>query len=159
RRGRTVRVLRPQQPFLLSIPGNIRGLLAYRTMLGAMTAALVKLRYRQSVLGWMWAILQPLTLMLLYAVIFAHAVRHDELPVPFPLFIMAGVLPWSFCATAVSTAVRGMTMHAQLIGKVYFPREVLPLSYVAAAFFDILVAVVLLAVMMPFDGVGLTWQS
>jgi lipopolysaccharide transport system permease protein len=113
-----------------------------------MTATRLKIRYRQSVLGWLWAVLQPLSLMVLYAVIFSHALAYDTASMPFPLFLMAGLLPWSFCSTALSTAATGMLTHHSLMAKVYFPREIVPLSYVAAALFDLVISSLLLLAMM-----------
>ena len=113
-----------------------------------MTATRLKIRYRQSALGWLWAVLQPLALMVLYAAIFSHAIGYDTAPMPYPLFLMAGLLPWSFCSTALSTAAAGMLTHLSLMAKVYFPREIVPLSYVAAALFDLVIASFLLMAMM-----------
>jgi len=146
---------------LASVAGDLRSLASYRDLLSVMTATRLKIRYRQSVLGWLWAVLQPLALMVLYAAIFSHAVGYDTAPVPYPLFLMAGLLPWSFCSTALSTATTGMLTHHSLMAKVYFPREIVPLSYVAAALFDLAIASLLLLAMMliyhvPISPVALT---
>lgn len=142
------KVIRPERPFLASVPDDLKSLVSYRDLLGAMTATRLRIRYRQSVLGWLWAILQPLALMALYAAIFSHAIGFDTAPVPYPVFLLAGLLPWSFCSTALSTATTGMLSHHSLMAKVYFPREIVPLSYVAAALFDLVIAFLLLLAMM-----------
>jgi lipopolysaccharide transport system permease protein len=142
------KVIRRERPFLASVPGDLKSLASYRNLFKVMTATRLKIRYRQSVLGWLWAVLQPLSLMVLYAVIFSHALAYDTAPMPFPLFLMAGLLPWSFCSTALSTAATGMLTHHSLMAKVYFPREIVPLSYVAAALFDLVIASLLLLAMM-----------
>ena len=121
-----------------------------------MTATRLKIRYRQSVLGWLWAVLQPLALMVLYSAIFSHAIGYEISAVPYPLFLMAGLLPWSFCSTALSTAASGMLSHHSLMTKVYFPREIVPLSYVAAALFDLVIASLLLMAMMLFFGLQIS---
>jgi lipopolysaccharide transport system permease protein len=113
-----------------------------------MTATRLKIRYRQSLLGWLWAVLQPLALMVLYVAIFSHIMGYDTASMPYPLFLTAGLLPWSFCSTALSTAATGMLAHHSLMAKVYFPREIVPLSYVAAALFDLVIASLLLLAMM-----------
>jgi lipopolysaccharide transport system permease protein len=144
-------VIRPTRPFFESVPDDLASLARYTGLFRAMTATRMKIRYRQSVLGWLWAVLQPLVLMLLYAAIFSHAVGYATAPVPYPLYVMAGLLPWSFCSTAMSTAAGGMLSHQSLMAKVYFPREIVPLSYVAAALFDFLVALlVLLGMLLPY---------
>jgi lipopolysaccharide transport system permease protein len=142
------KVIRRERPFLASVPGDLRSLASYRNLFSVMTTTRLKIRYRQSVLGWLWAVLQPLALMVLYAAIFSHAVGYDTAPVPYPLFLLAGLLPWSFCSTALSTAATAMLTHNSLMAKVYFPREIVPLSHVAAALFDLMIASLLLLAMM-----------
>ena len=153
------KVIRPARPFLGSVPGDLKLLAGYIGLFRAMTATRLKLRYRQSVLGWLWAVLQPLALMLLYMAVFSRSVGFDTAPLPYPLFVMAGLLPWSFCSTALSTAAGGMLSHQDLMAKVYFPREIVPLSYVAAALFDFLIAFVLLLIMMVAFGLPLLPQA
>lgn len=155
-RPRHTKVIRPTRPWLGSVPGNFRALIAYSGLFRVMVATRLKIRYRNSVLGWLWAVLQPLALMLLYAAIFSHAVGYSTAPTPYPLFVMAGLLPWSFCSTSMSTAAGGMLSHHALMAKVYFPREIVTLSYVAAAAFDFLIALLLLLAMMPFYGVPIS---
>jgi lipopolysaccharide transport system permease protein len=145
---RSRKIIRRERPFLASVPGDLRSLASYRNLFNAMTATRLKIRYRQSVLGWLWAALQPLALMVLYAAIFSHVLGYDTALMPYPLFLAAGLLPWSFCSTALSTAATGMLAHHSLMAKVYFPREIVPLSYVAAALFDLLIASLLLLAMM-----------
>jgi lipopolysaccharide transport system permease protein len=134
-------------------------LFRYGTLVRAMTMTRLKIRYRQSVLGWSWAILHPLVLMVLYAAIFAHAMGYGTAPIPYPLFVMAGILPWSFCATAISTSASGMLSHHALMAKVHFPREIVLLSYVAAASVDFLIALVMLLCIMPLYGLPLTPET
>jgi lipopolysaccharide transport system permease protein len=142
------KVIRRERPLLVSVPGDLKSLVSYHNLFKMMTATRLKIRYRQSTLGWLWAVLQPLSLMMLYAVIFSHALAYDTAPISFPLFLMAGLLPWSFCSTALSTASTGMLTHHSLMAKVYFPREIVPLSYVAAALFDLIIGSLLLLAMM-----------
>jgi lipopolysaccharide transport system permease protein len=153
------KLIRPVRPLIGSIPDDLISLTRYFGLFRALTATRLKLRYRQSVLGWLWAVLQPLALMVVYVAVFSRAAAYDTTPLPYPLFVMAGLLPWSFCATATTTATGGMLSYESLMGKVYFPREIVPLSYVAAALFDFLIAFGLLLVMMPFWGVPLSPQA
>jgi lipopolysaccharide transport system permease protein len=153
-RRRPRKVIRPARPFFGAVLDDFRLLVEYSALLRAMTATRLKIRYRRSVLGWLWAVLQPLALMLLYAAVFAHAAGYDTAPTPYPLFVLAGLLPWSFCSTALSTGVGGMLSHHSLMAKVYFPREIVTLSYVAAALVDFLIAFLLMLAMMPLFGVS-----
>ena len=149
-RPRARKMIRPARPFIGSILTDLLLLLRYTALLRAMTATRLKIRYRQSMLGWLWAVLQPLALMLLYVAVFSNVVTYDTGAVPYPLFITAGLLPWSFCSTALSTAASGMLSHQTLMAKVFFPREIVPLSYVASALFDFLIAFVVMLGMMLF---------
>ncbi len=153
------KVIRPVRPLFGSVSDDLTLLARYFGLFRAMTATRLKLRYRQSVLGWLWAVLQPLALMLVYVAVFSRAAGYHATPSPYPLFVMAGLLPWSFCSTATTTAAGGMLSYQTLMAKVYFPREIVPLSYVAAALFDFLIAFVLLLAMMLFWGLPLSPQA
>ena len=153
------KVIRPVRPLFGSIPGDLRLLAGYFGLFRAMTVTRLKLRYRQSLLGWLWAVLQPLALMLVYVAVFSRVAGYNAAASPYSLFVMAGLLPWSFCSTATTTAAGGMLSHRTLMAKVYFPREIVPLSYVAAALFDFLIAFVLLLAMMLFCGLPLSPQA
>jgi homopolymeric O-antigen transport system permease protein len=118
----------------------------------------IKVRYKQSVLGLGWALLQPLSLMLVYTVIFSLFTKIPSEGIPYPLFVLGGLLPWIFFQTALSSSATGLVSHSQLITKVYFPREILPITYVLASFFDFLIACVILAAMMVWYQVRLTWE-
>lgn len=156
---RPVKVIRPARPLFGSVPEDLRLLARYAGLFRAMAATRLKLRYRQSMLGWFWAVLQPIALVVLYAAVFSHVAAYETAPLPYPLHIMAGLLPWSFCSTALSTAAAGMLSHQALMAKVYFPREIVPLSYVAAALFDLMVALFVLLGMMLWYGLAVPPQA
>jgi lipopolysaccharide transport system permease protein len=129
----------------------------YWDLLLTLTVHRVKVRYKQSVLGLLWAILQPLLLMLIFTVLFsltAPSMATEGLP--YSIFVYAAVLPWTFFSTAVSNGTNSLVSHTQLVTKIWFPREILPLSYVTAALFDFLVASTLLVALMLYHGVAPT---
>jgi homopolymeric O-antigen transport system permease protein len=128
----------------------------YRDLLYTLSVHRLKVRYKQSVLGPSWAVLQPLALMLIYTVIFAGIARVPSEGTPFALFAYCALLPWTFFATALSTATNSLVSHTNLVTKVYFPREILPLTYVIAALVDFLVASVVLGGLMVYYKVSLT---
>ena len=135
---------RPWRPL-----GNIRELAQYADLFLTITEHRIRVRYKQSVLGLAWAILQPVSMMLIFTLVFGRIARVQTDGIPYALFALTGLVLWSFVSTSLSNATHALVAHAQLITKVYFPREILPLSYVAAAVFDFLVGVaVLLGVMM-----------
>ncbi|MDL1972836.1 MAG: ABC transporter permease, partial [Deltaproteobacteria bacterium] len=94
------------------------------------------IRYRQSIIGVLWAILQPLSMMLLFTFIFTYIMPMHITDYPYVLFFYAGLLPWSFFSSSLNYAIPSLTNHYNLITKIYFPREILPLSGVAVAFID-----------------------
>jgi lipopolysaccharide transport system permease protein len=130
----------------------------YRDLLHTLSVHRLRVRYKQSVLGYLWAIVQPVSLMLIYTLIFSRLARVDTGGVPYPLFAFTALLPWTAFATAVSTATGSLVGHAGLVTKVYFPREILPLTYIIAALVDLLTGGVVVAALMVYYGVPLTWH-
>lgn len=107
-------------------------------------------------LGILWAILQPLAVMLIFTFVFSKIARMPSEGAPFAIFAFTALLPWTYFAGAVANATTSLTSHAQFVTKVYFPREILPITYVAAALFDFLVASTLLVPLMIYYRVSLT---
>ena len=128
--------------------GNIRALPQYTDLLRTLTEHRIRVRYKQSVLGLAWAMLQPLAMMVIFTLVFGRIARMPTEGVPYPLFAFTGLVLWSFVSTSLGNATHALVAHAGLITKVYFPREILPLSYIAAALFDLAVASVLLMGML-----------
>lgn len=155
---RRVTKIRPPSVQLSSLGSDLSKLLQYRDLFYTLTVHRIKVRYKQSVLGIAWAVLQPLTLMLIYTVIFSYVAKIQTADTPYALFAFSALLPWTCFATALSNATNGLVSHAQLVTKVYFPREILPLTYVCAALFDFLVASTVLAAMIIYYRVQLTWN-
>jgi lipopolysaccharide transport system permease protein len=147
---RPVRVIRPAPSSIELVVCSLASLWARRSLLIEMTMLRLKVRYRQSVLGWVWAVLQPFLLMVAYTLIFFKVVgvKSDELP--YALFIFSGLVPWTFFSTSVSTATAGIVAHRYLISRIAFPREIVPLSYVLAAFPDLGIGLLMLAAMMSY---------
>lgn len=101
-------------------------------------------------LGVGWAVLQPLLMMVIFAGVFSYLARIPSEGVPYALFAYTALLPWTFFSTAVTNATGSLVSHTQLITKVYFPREILPLTYVIASLFDFLLGLVALAALMTW---------
>lgn len=113
----------------------------------------VKVRYRATVLGAAWAVLQPLLTMGMLALLFGRlGGLQQRVGVPYPLYVYAGVLPWIFFATAVSQGALSLAQSSHLIGKVYFPRLLVPLSAVGAALADFGVSLVVMILLMLYYG-------
>jgi lipopolysaccharide transport system permease protein len=122
------------------LANDLRKLAHYRDLLYTLSVHRIKVRYKQSVLGAAWAVLQPLSLMLVYTLVFSYIAQVRTGGVPYALFAYAALLPWTFFSTALTSATNGLVSHQNLVTKVYFPREILPLTYVFAALFDFAVA-------------------
>lgn len=136
-----------------------RILLSQFDLFWTLTAHRIRVRYKQSMLGWAWAALQPIALMLIFTLVFGRIARMPSDGVPYPVFAYTGLLLWSFLSTALSSGTHALVGHAQLITKVYFPREILPLTYVAAALFDLAVGAVVLAGLLAYLGHPVTWHA
>lgn len=153
---RRVTVIRPPSISLKGLGGDLAKLARYRDLLYTLSVHRVKVRYKQSLLGVSWAVLQPLTLMLIYTVIFSFVARVQTDGLPYALFAFTALLPWTYFSTSLTNATNGLVSHSQLVTKVYFPREILPLTYVFAALFDFLVASLVLAALMAYYRVAPT---
>jgi lipopolysaccharide transport system permease protein len=131
---------------------GLRELYRFRELLLMWTDREIRIRYKQSALGAAWAILQPLCLMLALTVVFSYFAALPSDGVPYPIFSYTALLPWTFFATSISFAVPAMTNNIQLISKIYFPREILPLSSVIVAFVDFLFAsIVFVGLFLYYD--------
>lgn len=131
-------------------------LIHYRDLLYTLTAHRLSVRYKQSVLGPLWAVLQPVCLMVIYTVVFSRIARVPSEGIPYAVFAYAALVPWLCFSTAVSTGTSSLVAHVNLVTKVYFPRVILPLTYVLAALVDLLLASTVLGVLMFFYGIPLT---
>ena len=116
----------------------------------------VKVRYKQSRLGLLWAVIQPLAMMLVFTLMFTFLRTAPSGQVPYPLFAYSALIPWTMFSSALTNACTALTSHAALLTKVYFPREILPLTYIVAALVDMAAASVVLAALMIWFGVPLT---
>ena len=125
-------------------------LFQYRDLLLTLSLHRLKVRYKQSVLGPSWALLQPIALMVIYTVIFSRVVQVSTNGAPYAIFAYSALLPWTFFSTSLSTATNSLVSHFNLVTKVYFPREILPLTYIAAALADFFLASLVLAGLMVY---------
>ncbi len=137
---------------------KLKELWEYRELLYFLTWRDIKVRYRQTALGAAWAILQPLLTMLIFSLFFGRLAKIPSDGLPYPIFALAGLVPWTFFAYGLNQSSNSLVSSASLIKKVYFPRLTIPLSSVLAGAVDFALAFALLLAMMLYYGVGLTWQ-
>lgn len=134
-----------------------RELWRYHELLFFLTWRDVKVRYKQTILGAAWAVLQPLATMIVFAVFLGRMAGVSDQIEHYSLFVFAGMLPWTFFANALSSAGNSVIGNQNLVTKVYFPRLIIPMSAVSAGLVDFAVAFGVLVVMMPFYGVLPGW--
>jgi lipopolysaccharide transport system permease protein len=135
---------------------NLAELWYFRELLYFLTLRDIKVRYKQTLMGLAWVIIQPLTTMLIFTLVFNRFVRLDAGPLPYPLFALSGLLLWLFFANAVTNSTNSLVSNSNLITKVYFPRMFIPAASVAAGLVDLAVAFLLLVVLVFYYGVSLT---
>ena len=136
---------------------NVRELWHYRELLYFLTWRDVAVRYKQTVLGAAWAVLQPAMMMVVFTVFLGRMAKVDSGGLPYPVFVYAGLLPWTFFATAVAAAGNSVVGSAHMISKVYCPRLMIPLASVGAAVVDFLIALSLMAILMVYYGIAPGW--
>jgi lipopolysaccharide transport system permease protein len=138
---------------------NIRELWIFRELIYFLAWRDVKVRYKQTVLGAAWAVLQPALMMVVFSIVFGRMAKLPSGPgVQYPVFVLAGLLPWTFFSTAISSAANSVVGSERLITKIYFPRLAIPFASVAVALVDFLVACGLLALVMAYYHVAPTPQ-
>jgi len=135
---------------------DLKDLWVYRELLYFLTWRDIKVRYKQTVLGASWAIIQPLFTMLLFTLFFGKLAHIPSDGVPYPIFAYAGLLPWTFFSNAVTNSGNSLVGSSNLITKVYFPRMIIPGAAVAAGLVDFAIAFIILIVLMIYYGVALT---
>ncbi len=152
----------PDQPLIVIepskgwIPLNLNDLWQYRDLLYILTMRDIKVRYKQTALGALWAIIQPLFTMLIFTIFFGRLAGMPSDGVPYPLFAYAGLLPWTFFSNAVTNSGNSLVGNSNLITKIYFPRMIIPAASVAAGLVDFAIAFGLLLVLMFYYAVGLS---
>ena len=133
-------------------------LVRYRELLFNFTIREIKIRYKQTLFGVGWAVLQPLAMMVIFTIIFSRFLNLESEQFPYPIFSYSALLFWTFFSTSISFGPNAMIRMAELIRKIYFPREIIPISSILAAFVDMMIASVIFFVMMIAYRVAFGWS-
>jgi lipopolysaccharide transport system permease protein len=157
--ARPIKIIGPPRFSLSAIFTGLRTLAQYSDLLYTLSLFRLNVRYKQSILGWAWAVVQPLALMSIYTIIFAHIVTVKTGGAPYPIFVFSGLLPWILFSSSITNAVQGLVTYPNLLTKMYFPREIIPLSYLAAGMVDFCIASIILGGLMIHYGVAVTWNA
>ena len=146
----------PAEPLVVIQPTKRWSLLsfkdiwAYRELLFFLTWRDVKVRYKQTALGAAWAILQPLFMMIIFTIFFGRLAGVGSSGIPYPVFALAGLVPWTFFSNAITASGNSLVGSANLITKVYFPRLIVPTAAMLAGFVDFVLAFILLVLLMVY---------
>src|SRR5512143_92519 len=136
---------------------NLQDLWQYRELIYFMTWRDLKVRYKQTLLGVSWAVLNPFLTMVVFSVFFGGLAKVPSDGVPYPIFAFVGLLPWNLFANALLNASRSLYSHQNMVSKVYFPRLVLPLASVLAGVVDFAIAcLVLVGIVLYYNLSGIT---
>lgn len=136
---------------------DLRELLRYRELVYFLALRDVKVRYKQTALGVAWVLLQPLLAMGIFSIVFGQRGLSTG-GVPYPLFVVSGLVPWFYFSNATSGASGSVVGNTQLISKVYFPRLAIPLAAVLANLVDLSIGLLLELVLLLAFGIGWSWQ-
>ena len=142
-------VIRPPRKW---VPVDLHELWAYRELVTSFTLRDIKLRYKQTGLGIAWAVLQPLLTMVIFTVFFGGLAKIPSDGVPYPLFVLAALLPWMLFAEGLTRSTTSMVTNANIMTKVYFPRLIMPLSSIISPLVDFAVSFIILIAMMVYYG-------
>jgi lipopolysaccharide transport system permease protein len=134
------------------VPINFSELWQYRELLYSFVARDVKIRYKQTVLGFLWAIIQPLFLMVVFTLFFGNLANVPSDGIPYPLFSFAALIPWTLFAEGLTRSTTSMVSNAGIMTKVYFPRLIMPVSGILSPLVDFAIAFVILILMMAYYG-------
>lgn len=148
---------------LIIEPGRLeiqywRDLWRFRELFYVLAWRDISVRYKQTVVGVLWALIQPFLTMIVFTIIFSKLAKMPSPGVPYPLLVFAGMLPWQFFANSLSGASQSLVSNANLISKVYFPRLVIPTSAVVTALADFMISFVLMIGTMAWFHYCPPWQ-
>ena len=122
----------------------------YRELFYFFTWRDIKIKYKQTVLGFLWAIIQPVLMMVIFTFFFGQALNIPSQNIPYPVFVFSGLLLWNLYATGLSSSANSMVANAHIIKKIYFPRLIIPVSSVLVALFDFFMAILIFFVLLVY---------
>jgi len=147
-------VIQPSRPLAF----NPREVWEYRELLFFLVWREVRVRYKQTALGIGWVLIQPLIAMVIFSVIFGQFAKLPSEGLPYPLFVLTGLLPWQLFAGGLTRTAGSLVRDANLLTKIYFPRLLIPISAALAGLVDFVLSLVLLGIMLVYYGVRPGWQ-
>lgn len=119
----------------------------------------IKIKYKQTALGFIWAVLQPLLMMLVFTFFFGRALNVPSQNLPYPIFVFSGLLMWNVFSSGLTSSATSMVNNAQIISKIYFPRLIIPVSSILVALFDFLMSFILFVPLLLFFQQTVSWVA
>ena len=157
--GSATRLIRTRiQPSKGWVPVNLRELWEYRELLFFLVWRDLKVRYKQTIIGASWAILQPFLTMVIFSIFFGNLAKIDSDGLPYPIFSYAALVPWTFFANALTQASNSLVVNANMVKKIYFPKLTMPVATVLAGIVDFCLAFIVLIGMMIYYNQFPTWN-
>lgn len=138
---------------------NWKELWRYRELFYFFTWRDIKIKYKQTVLGFLWAILQPLVMLVIFTFFFGNALHIPSQNLPYPVFVFSGLLLWNTFSTGLTNSANSMVSNSQIIKKIYFPRLIIPVSSILVALFDFLMAFVLFVPVLLYFHQPVSWEA
>lgn len=129
----------------------------FKFLLYQLTQKEIKARYKQSIIGYAWVILNPVALLLVYSFVFSVVFRFPTNNIPYPVFLLTALLPWIYFQNCILSAANSLVIHADLLKKVNFPREAIPYSIILAKSIDFFFSVLVFIALLFFFKVSVTW--
>lgn len=137
---------------------NLRELWQYRELFYLLVLRDLKVRYKQTLLGVFWAILQPASTAFIFTLVFSRISKPEDTGIPYWLFALSGFTFWTFISSSVTFASNSLVHHKELVTKIFFPRVIVPASAVGAYFIDLLLTLLILFGGMAIYGAAITWK-
>jgi len=135
---------------------NLRELWRFRELLYFLAWRDVKVKYKQTALGVVWAVLQPLLMMIIFSVLFGRFAKMPSDGAPYPIFVFIGLLPWNYFSAVLGQSTSSLVSGSSLVSKIYFPRLIIPVSTAIAALMDFAIGSTVLVLMMLYYGVNMS---
>ncbi|MGH2372926.1 MAG: ABC transporter permease [bacterium] len=136
---------------------QLRRVIAYREFLFVLSQRDLKLRYRQTILWVLWAVLPPVLLMGVFSVFLGRFAKIPSDGLPYPVFVYAGLLPWTFFSSVITTSTASIAVNNELVSKIAFPREILPWASILGQGVDFLISAAVFAGLLLYYGVAVSW--
>ncbi len=140
------------------VPLNLRELWRYRDLLFFLAWRDITIRYKQTILGASWAIIQPFSTMVVFSIFFGFLIHVPSDGVPYPVFSYVALLPWQYFATALSQAAESLVSNQALVSKIYFPRLIIPLASIVPALLDFAIAFTIMIMLFIVYHITPTWN-